>query len=82
MGGAGVIDNFLGTFTRYIDSGFGLLGGEERRMQRAGRAAGAAAPGLIGIAGTPRLPRTTLRGAAAPPRLRATPVVESGKTMS
>lgn len=28
MGGAGVIDNFLGTFTRYIDSGFGLLGGE------------------------------------------------------
>lgn len=28
MGGTGVIDNFLGTFTRYIDSGFGLLGGE------------------------------------------------------
>ena len=28
MGGAGVIDNFLGTFTRYIDSGFALLGGE------------------------------------------------------
>lgn len=28
MGGAGVIDNFLGTFTQYIDSGFGLLGGE------------------------------------------------------
>ncbi|MEA4838671.1 MAG: P-type conjugative transfer protein TrbL [Rhodospirillaceae bacterium] len=28
MGGAGVIDNFLGTFTRYIDTGFGLLGGE------------------------------------------------------
>jgi len=28
MGGSGVIDNFLGTFTRYIDSGFGLLGGE------------------------------------------------------
>ncbi|GAJ29791.1 P-type conjugative transfer protein TrbL [Acidomonas methanolica] len=28
MGGASVIDNFLGTFTRYIDSGFGLLGGE------------------------------------------------------
>ncbi|WP_273793571.1 P-type conjugative transfer protein TrbL [Brucella anthropi] len=28
MGGAGVIDSFLGTFTRYIDSGFGLLGGE------------------------------------------------------
>lgn len=28
MGGAGVIDNFLGVFTRYIDSGFGLLGGE------------------------------------------------------
>ncbi|MFB9951649.1 P-type conjugative transfer protein TrbL [Rhizobium puerariae] len=28
MGGAGVIDNFLGTFTHYIDSGFGLLGGE------------------------------------------------------
>ncbi|MFK0209551.1 P-type conjugative transfer protein TrbL [Agrobacterium sp. NPDC090283] len=28
MGGAGVIDNFLGVFTKYIDSGFGLLGGE------------------------------------------------------
>ncbi|MGO4712173.1 P-type conjugative transfer protein TrbL [Bradyrhizobium sp. 2TAF24] len=28
MRGAGVIDNFLGVFTRYIDSGFGLLGGE------------------------------------------------------
>jgi type IV secretion system protein TrbL len=28
MGGSGVIDNFLGTFTRYIDSGFGMLGGE------------------------------------------------------
>ncbi|MFN5525590.1 P-type conjugative transfer protein TrbL, partial [Bradyrhizobium sp.] len=26
--GSGVIDNFLGVFTRYIDSGFGLLGGE------------------------------------------------------
>ncbi|MGD9922426.1 MAG: P-type conjugative transfer protein TrbL [Pseudorhodoplanes sp.] len=28
MGGTGVIDRFLGVFTRYIDSGFGLLGGE------------------------------------------------------
>ncbi len=28
MGGIGVIDSFLGIFTRYIDSGFGLLGGE------------------------------------------------------
>ena len=28
MGGTGVIDNFLEVFTRYIDSGFGLLGGE------------------------------------------------------
>ena len=28
MGGAGVIDRFLEVFTRYIDSGFGLLGGE------------------------------------------------------
>jgi len=28
MGGAGVIDNFLGVFTSYINSGFGLLGGE------------------------------------------------------
>ena len=28
MGNTGVIDNFLGVFTRYIDSGFGLLGGE------------------------------------------------------
>ncbi len=28
MGGAGVIDKFLGVFTKYIDSGFGLLSGE------------------------------------------------------
>ncbi|MGL5008299.1 MAG: P-type conjugative transfer protein TrbL [Paracoccaceae bacterium] len=28
MGGSGVIDRFLEVFTRYIDSGFGLLGGE------------------------------------------------------
>jgi len=28
MGGSGVIDSFLGTFAQYIDSGFGLLGGE------------------------------------------------------
>jgi type IV secretion system protein TrbL len=28
MQGTGVIDNFLGVFTSYIDSGFGLLGGE------------------------------------------------------
>ena len=28
MGNTGVIDQFLSVFTRYIDSGFGLLGGE------------------------------------------------------
>jgi type IV secretion system protein TrbL len=28
MNGTGVIDHFLDVFTRYIDSGFGLLGGE------------------------------------------------------
>jgi type IV secretion system protein TrbL len=28
MGGTGVIDRFLETYTRYIDSGFGLLGSE------------------------------------------------------
>lgn len=28
MGGTGVIDRFLETFTTYIDSGFGLLGGD------------------------------------------------------
>jgi type IV secretion system protein TrbL len=28
MTGTGVIDQFLGTFTSYIDSGFGLVGGE------------------------------------------------------
>ncbi len=28
MGNTGVIDNFLGVFTSYIDSGFGLLSGE------------------------------------------------------
>jgi len=30
MGGTGVIDRFLGVFTQYIDSGFGLLQGEVR----------------------------------------------------
>ena len=28
MGGTGVVDRFLDVFTRYVDSGFGLLGGE------------------------------------------------------
>src|SRR5271165_1185226 len=28
MGGSGIIDQFLETFTRYIDSGFGLVGGD------------------------------------------------------
>ena len=28
MGGTGIIDQFLETFTRYIDSGFGLVGSE------------------------------------------------------
>ena len=28
MGGTSVIDRFLKVFTSYIDSGFGLLGGE------------------------------------------------------
>ena len=28
MGGTGIVDQFLATFTQYIDSGFGLLGGE------------------------------------------------------
>ena len=28
MGGVGVIDGFLQVFTSYIDSGFGLLGGD------------------------------------------------------
>jgi len=28
MGGTGIVDQFLETFTRYIDSGFGLLGGD------------------------------------------------------
>jgi len=30
MPGTGVIDNFLGTFTQYIDSGFGLVQGDVR----------------------------------------------------
>jgi len=30
MSGTGVIDNFLGIFTRYIDSGFGLVQGDVR----------------------------------------------------
>ena len=28
MNGTGIVDNFLGVFTSYIDSGFGLVGGE------------------------------------------------------
>src|SRR5580692_13080572 len=28
MQGIGIIDNFLGTFTQYIDSGFGLVQGD------------------------------------------------------
>ena len=30
MGGTGVIDSFLGVFTQYIDSGFGLVQGDVR----------------------------------------------------
>src|SRR5216684_2653090 len=30
MGGTGVIDGFLGVFTQYIDSGFGLVQGDVR----------------------------------------------------
>ena len=30
MGGTGVIDRFLGVFTQYIDSGFGLVQGDVR----------------------------------------------------
>jgi type IV secretion system protein TrbL len=30
MGGTGVIDNFPGVFTQYIDSGFGLVQGDVR----------------------------------------------------
>ena len=30
MGGSGVIDRFLGIFTQYIDSGFGLIQGDVR----------------------------------------------------
>jgi type IV secretion system protein TrbL len=32
MGGSGVIDQFLNIFTTYIDSGFGLLGGEVKYL--------------------------------------------------
>jgi len=32
MGGTGVIDGFLGTFTQYIDSGFGLVRGDVRSL--------------------------------------------------
>jgi type IV secretion system protein TrbL len=32
MGGSGVIDQFLNTFATYIDSGFGLLGGEVKYL--------------------------------------------------
>ena len=34
MGGTGIIDQFLETFTRYIDSGFGLLGGMKSAIWR------------------------------------------------
>ncbi len=32
MGGSGIIDQFLNIFTTYIDSGFGLLGGEVKYL--------------------------------------------------
>ena len=32
MGGSGVIDQFLNVFTTYINSGFGLLGGDVKRI--------------------------------------------------
>ena len=32
MGGTGVIDGFLATFTQYIDSGFGLVQGGVRLL--------------------------------------------------
>jgi type IV secretion system protein TrbL len=35
MGGTGVIDNFLGVFTQYIDSGFGLVQGDVRWLASA-----------------------------------------------
>ena len=34
MGGSGVIDQFLNVFTTYIDSGFGLLGGDVRFLSQ------------------------------------------------
>jgi hypothetical protein len=34
MGGSGVIDQFLNVFTAYIDSGFGLLGGDVRFLSQ------------------------------------------------
>ncbi len=34
MGGSGVIDQFLNIFTTYIDSGFGLLGGDVRFLSQ------------------------------------------------
>ena len=34
MGGTGVIDGFLGIFTQYIDSGFGLLQGDVALARR------------------------------------------------
>ena len=33
MGGTGVIDGFLATFTQYIDSGFGLVQGSSGRWR-------------------------------------------------
>ena len=34
MGGSGIIDQFLNVFTTYIDSGFGLLGGDVRFLSQ------------------------------------------------
>lgn len=34
MGGSGVIDQFLNVFTTYIDSGFGLLGGDVKFLSQ------------------------------------------------
>ncbi len=52
MGGTGVIDNFLGTFTQYIDSGFGLVQGDVRWLAHYGFSA-LDAPTLSGGVGTP-----------------------------
>ena len=70
MGGTGVVDRFLDIFSRYIDSGFGLLGGDVL-MTTDG------IPGLIGQIKTGRLKALAVTSAQRLPGLDIPTVAET-----